>query len=422
MAAKYKTVVIGGGCLGCACAFSIQRRLGKKAGTGKVAILEKKVVGAGLSSRHSAIVRSANASPMAAKLAKMATEHWKHLKPIWGVEIPYEQPGAIWIAGHQPGQYSTKWRELEAAMTTEGIQFGMISPKDVIKLGSDAVKTVPDEVYYHEPVVLQLDSPQLLNVLQTAVKLNKIEAIEHCEVYGFECGSDNQIKALHTSQGKIESENVVNATGGWSSELFASIGLNVPVALEPVYAANFLVGSRDLPETMPIIADFVNWAYFRRWRGSILHMHQPRSRDGRAIASAFSRAIMNPGGADVIYDASSFNVNHQQLDGYIDKVQSRFPKIGKPVYAGGYQSFFDITPDLKFILGPDPQVTNLYHCLGAGQSLKYAPIFGELIGELIIEKRIRDETIDIEEFSIGRFADKALSDFWRPRAEEAYSL
>ena len=71
MTPKYHTVVIGGGCLGCACAFSIQRKLGKKAG--KVAIVEKKVLGAGLSSRHSAIVRSANASPMAAKLAKMAT-------------------------------------------------------------------------------------------------------------------------------------------------------------------------------------------------------------------------------------------------------------------------------------------------------------------------------------------------------------
>ena len=49
---------------------------------------------------------------------------------------------------------------------------------------------------------------------------------------------------------------------------------------------------------------------------------------------------MNPEGANIIYDASSFSVNHQQLDHYLKKVENRFPKLGKAVYAGGYQSFF----------------------------------------------------------------------------------
>ncbi|MGR8942223.1 MAG: NAD(P)/FAD-dependent oxidoreductase [Gammaproteobacteria bacterium] len=419
MAAKYHTVVIGGGCLGCACAFSAQRKLGKKAG--KVAILEKKVLGAGLSSRHSAIVRSANASPMAARMAKLATGHWKHLKPLWGVNIPYEQPGAIWIAANLAGKGSPRWRDLELSMQAESIVFSMISHHEVAEFSDGAVNIVPEEIYYYEPEVLQLDSSQILNALQTAARINKIDVLEHCQVYGFECSS-GRITALHTSQGKIYADNVVNAAGGWSSDLFASLGITLPVALEPVYAANFLVSAQDIPKGMPIIADFVNRAYFRRWRGSILHMHQPRSRAGKDIASAFSRAAMNPEGANVIYDAFSFNVNHQQLDDYFSKVQNRFPKIGKPVYAGGYRSFFDITPDLKFILGPDSRTKNLYHCLGAGQSLKYAPLFGELIAELMIEQRILDDTFNIREFSIARFADKPLSDFWRTEHMQAHSL
>ncbi|HSN22608.1 MAG TPA: FAD-binding oxidoreductase [Methylomicrobium sp.] len=419
MTAKYHTVVIGGGCLGCACAFSVQRNLGKK--SGQVAILEKQVLGAGLSSRHSAIVRSANASPMAARMAKLATGHWKRLKPLWGVNIPYEQPGAIWISANLSSQGSQKWRELELSMQRETIAFSMISHQEVAELSDGAVNTVPEESYYYEPEVLQLDSPQILNALQTAARINKIDVLEHCQVYGFECGSD-RITALQTSQGKIYADNIVNAAGGWSSDLFASLGITLAVALEPVYAANFLVSAQDIPEGMPIIADFVNRAYFRRWRGSILHMHQPRSRAGKDVASAFSRAAMNPEGANVIYDAFSFNVNHQQLDDYFAKVQNRFPKIGKPVYAGGYRSFFDITPDLKFILGADSRITNLYHCLGAGQSLKYAPLFGELIAELITEQRILNETLSIDEFSIARFADRPLSEFWLTEQTEAHSL
>lgn len=403
----YHTVVIGGGCLGVACALSIQRKLGNHAG--KVAIVEKKVLGAGLSSRHSAIVRAANASPMAAQMAKLATQLWKDLKPLWGVDIPFEQSGAIWIAEKN----LKAWSDLEQTLQKLQIDFSMISHQDVMQLTQDAVKTVPEELYYFEPDVLQLDSSEILHAMQTAAKLNKLDIFEHCQVFDFEQNAEQLITTLQTSQGSIKAEHVINATGGWSSELFANIGLNIPVALEPVYAANFLVSVNDIPETMPIIADFVNHAYFRRWHGSILHMHQPRRRSDKAIASSFSRAAMNPDGANVIYDALSFNVSHQQLDRYLDKVQDRFPKIGKPVYAGGYQSFFDITPDLKFILGVDSQVGNLYHCLGAGQALKYAPIFGELIAELVLDKQILTGSINIDEFSNARFENKPLSDFWQ---------
>ncbi|WP_235185861.1 NAD(P)/FAD-dependent oxidoreductase [Methylomarinum vadi] len=417
---NYHTVVIGGGCLGCACAFSIQKRLGKKAG--QVAIVEKKVLGAGLSSRHSAIVRSANASPMAARMAKQATAYWKKLKPLWGIDMPFEQSGAIWIAANQGRQSSQKWSALENAMAAEDIDFRMLSHLEVEKLCGKAIKIVPEENYYYEPEVLQLDSSQILNAIQSAARRNKIDVIEHCEVVDFSCDSRHNIEAIKTNQGEIRCQNIVNATGAWSAELFAGMDIEIPVALEPVYAANFLLSTQDIPVTLPIIADFVNRAYFRRWRGSILHMHQPRSRSPKDIASSFSRALMNPEGANVIYDASSFNVNYQQLEDYLLKVQQRFPNIGRPVYAGGYRSFFDITPDLKFILGPDHRSTNLYHCLGAGQSLKYAPIFGEIIARLITGTGKVKEDIDITEFSIERFSKKPISDFWQGTEQDAQAL
>lgn len=420
MTKKYHTIVIGGGCLGCACAFSIQRKLGKKAGN--VAIIEKKVLGAGLSSRHSAIIRSANSSQMAAKLAKMATKHWQNLQPLWGVDLPYEKSGAIWIAPGQGGKKSEKWSDLEKSMRQENIPFSIISRNEVAGLSRNSIKTDPDEIYFHEPDVLQLDSSQILHGMQTAARVNDIDVIEHCQVLDFECDSKNKIVAVNTSHGRLAAENIINASGGWSLELFANLGIILPVALEPVYAANFLVSTKDIPDDLPIIADYVNQAYFRRWRGSVLHMHQPRSRSVQNIASAFSRVVMNPEGADVIYDASSFNIHHQQLENYLNKVENRFPKMGKPVFAGGFQSFFDITPDLKFILGADTHIENLFHCLGAGQSLKYAPIFGELIAEIVIENGVRDKSIDLEEFSIARFAGKPINEFWQTEGNETNSL
>lgn len=421
MTKHFNTVVIGGGCLGSACAFSISRQLGRE--KNKVAIIEKKVLWARLSSRHSAIVRSANASAMAARLAKIATRQWKTLNNLWGVDIPFEQPGAIWIGESSQTTITTnKWQLLEKAMQKENIILQLISRNDVTDLCNGAIRVDPDEIYLYEPDVLQLDSSEILNAMQNAAKINQIELIEHCQVYDFECDSHGNINTLLTNQGKIGWENIVNATGGWSSDLFASIDIHIPVALEPVYAANFLVSSQDIPASLPIIADFVNRAYFRRWHGSILHMHQPRSRLGNAIARSFSRAMMNPQGANVIYDDSSFSVNHQQLDHYFLKVENRFPKLGKAIYAGGYQSFFDITPDLKFILGKDTKAPNLFHCLGAGQALKYAPVFGEIIADLVTKGRSQDAQIDISEFSIARFNDKTISEFWKTETDNNHSL
>ncbi|HEY5140722.1 MAG TPA: FAD-binding oxidoreductase [Methylococcales bacterium] len=420
MTKHFNTVVIGGGCLGCACAFSISRQLGRQ--ENKVAIIEKKVLGAGLSSRHSAIVRSANASAIAARMAKTATRQWKTLKTLWGVDIPFEQPGAIWIAGNSQTNAANTWQLLEKTMQKENIALQMISRNEVTDLCNGAIRVDPDEIYFYEPDVLQLDSSEILNAMQNAAKVNQVELMEHCQVYDFERDNHGNIISLYTNQGKIGCENIVNAIGGWSSDLFASIDVHIPVALEPVYAANFLVSSQDVSESLPIIADFVNRAYFRRWRGSILHMHQPRARSGSAIARSFSRAMMNPEGANVIYNASSFSVNHQQLNHYLQKVENRFPKVGKAVYAGGYQSFFDITPDLKFILGKDTKAPNLFHCLGAGQALKYAPVFGEIIADLVTKGCIEDSQIDISEFSIARFNDKAISEYWKTEIDNNYSL
>lgn len=74
-------------------------------------------------------------------------------------------------------------------------------------------------------------------------------------------------------------------------------------------------------------------------------------------------------------------------------------------------SYFDITPDIKFILGPDSRISNLLHCLGAGQALKYAPIFGELLSELILEDKTQE--FDLSEFSIRRFTENSLKEFWQ---------
>jgi sarcosine oxidase subunit beta len=406
----FHTIVIGGGCLGVATAVSLSRRLNGDRQE-QVCLIEKAVLGAGLSSRHSAIIRSANASATAARLAARSTNLWKDLASLWGVAVPWERPGAIWIGqGSAMDGATNPWHDLALSMRENGVDFHAIDRAEASRLTEGQLRLDPDEIYFYEPEVLQLEASGVLHAMQTAVRTNAVELREHTRVEGFDVDGQGLIRGVQTNHGEIHCDFVVNAVGGWSSKLFAPLGIQVPVALEPVYAANWLISSADLPENLPIIADYVNRAYFRRWRGSILHMHQPRQRKPESIAATFGHSLMNPAGADIIYDASNYAVTHQQLARYGEKVRDRFPSVGSPIYAGGYVSYFDITPDLKFILGPDSQIPNLMHCLGAGQALKYAPIFGELMSELILEGKTKE--FDLSEFSIRRFAEKPLQKFW----------
>ena len=94
----YHTVVIGGGCLGAATAISLQRKLNESGKGGKVCLLDKAVLCAAESSRHSGIVRSANADPDASIMASLSTNMWKNLEKQWGKSMEIDPFGAIWIA------------------------------------------------------------------------------------------------------------------------------------------------------------------------------------------------------------------------------------------------------------------------------------------------------------------------------------
>ena len=83
MANQYHSVVIGGGILGVAAAVALQSRL-RNSGD-RVLLIEKRTLGAGLSARHSGIIRAAHRSPLVAKWAAQSAAMWRNLEQYWGV-------------------------------------------------------------------------------------------------------------------------------------------------------------------------------------------------------------------------------------------------------------------------------------------------------------------------------------------------
>lgn len=413
MTQNFHTIVIGGGCLGCASAISVRRRLQRLPDTAgaKVCILEKRVIGSGLSARHSGIVRAANAVPEAARLAKIATEQWRELDNVWGVPASFDACGAIWIAKDNGQTGNAKWDSLERQMQETGVEFQQISASDARAALPDFVNLYDGEVYYMEPGALQFDPSVVRNLLYQGLDTNQLEVREKTEVTAFERGRDGSISAVLTEDGeRLECQHVINAAGPWSPAIFAGLGLSIPVSVEPVHVVNWLTSNREIRETFPIIADYINLAYFRLWRDNEIHMHQPRKRAIRETARAFAENPLTLIGADFIVDPTNQGLGYTQIKVYEEIARRRFKNIDKTVYGSGYRSYFDITPDLKFILGPDHRVPNLVHCLGAGQAFKYTPVFGEIIADFVTGGTEYAKLA--ADFSISRFDEQYMANFW----------
>ncbi len=418
---KFHSIVIGGGCLGIASAVSIARHL-KKIGKdpSSVCLIDKMVLGGGLTARHSGIVRAANADPNAAELAKIAAEMWLNVKHIWDVELEPDRCGAVWIAKKNDSGGNKKWDSLEKDMMNTSIRFNKIDFDKARSIIPNFVKISNNEVFYYEPDALQYDPADVRRALYEAVRRSQITLKEKTEVIGFRKNSNNLINEVITDGSSLECEHVINASGAWSPAIFAKLGISIPVSVEPVYVVNWLTSLDEKKVGMPIIADYVNRAYFRSWRDGEIHMHQPRKRAVQETSTAFAENPLALLGADFINDPSNQAIGYSQTRVYEDISNQRFDNIKQTVFSSGYRSFFDITPDLRFILGPDNKVKNLFHCLGSGQAFKFAPAFGEMMAEFVVKNgRLSDLG---KNFLISRFDTDFMKNFWKRVSGSEYGL
>ena len=303
------------------------------------------------------------------------------------------------------------WNDLSERMKKIDLIFRRNISRFTADKCGDTLIIDKDESYYYEPDAFQLDPSILRSVLYDAIDENKVELFEKTEVDAI-ITNGNKIVSCTTNNGKFDAKNFVNATGAWSAQLFSKIGLKIPVTIEPVSVVNWMESPRQIKYEYPIIADYTNLCYFRSWRGNKMHAHQPRKRSVYEIAKNFLNDLLCLNGGEYLNEPMNQSLAYNQIKNYEDISKKRFSNIDKTVYASGYRSFFDITPDLRFILGKDSKINNLFHNLGSGQAMKYSPVLGESVAEEIIgEKRI-SKMFDYSKFNIDRFGEDYMQKFW----------
>jgi sarcosine oxidase subunit beta len=180
---------------------------------------------------------------------------------------------------------------------------------------------------------------------------------------------------------------VVNAAGGWASEVAALAGLDVPVvhSRRNIYAT----APGALPAPLPMTIDLGTGVYVRS--------EGPRLLFGAA----------RPGQPDG-YDVS---VDWPWMEQVLELAVTRFPWLAElPLDRGGcWAGTYENSPDHHGILGPDPVTPTWINACGfSGHGLMQAPEIGRLVAEQVGSGAIT--SIDAHALRPGRFAATAADD------------
>lgn len=372
-------VVIGGGCLGTACAFFLAKKR-----AGRVLLLEKDRVCSGITGRSSGIVRQSYVLPDNARLATRGLRIFERFDEVVGGDANFHNSGMLWV-----GNESTRptFEELLSSMNEFGAEALWVSAEEVQDL-APGLHLDEGEIAAWEPHAGYTSAPHVVAAYARQARANGAEIRELTRATQLLLAANGAFTVI-TEHGSIETRTLVNAAGGWSAKLLAPLGVELPLKPYPVQVSQWLIPV-DAPANPPIIADWADMAYLRPFPDGTLLLG--------ATDEAYGKQTTDPESFDPLPNAASILRDR-------DHLLHRYPGFASPVFRGGYAAFYDLTPDNQFILGEVRAVPGLYNILGAGHAFKMAPAFGELTADLIVAGRPSDPAIDLRPYRLERFGE-----------------
>ena len=244
MTEQYRAVVIGGGVVGASVIYHLTKK-----GWSDVALLERDVLTCGSSWHAAGGFHTINGDPNVAKLQQYTVELYKEIEEMSGVNIGLHITGGVALAATQERMdslYMTLARGRYMGMD----ELRIVTPEEAME-----VYPLIDPSQFigglWDPIEGHLDPSGTTHAYSRCAKMNGATIKEKCKVEDIKQRADG-VWELHTSEGLILTENVINAAGLWAREVGRMVGLELPVlAMEHHYLL-----TEDVPEVMEYNAKY----------------------------------------------------------------------------------------------------------------------------------------------------------------------
>jgi glycine/D-amino acid oxidase-like deaminating enzyme len=197
------------------------------------------------------------------------------------------------------------------------------------------------------------------------------------------------------SGSSLKSNIFVNAAGAWSANFIEQLKqnsnkviLSLPVEARKRCMFMFHCPLDEAPPHTTPLTVLPSGVYFR-----------PEGKGGRFIAGVSPHQDNDPNCSDSDLDI----IDHELFSDVIwPSLFEYVPSFGEIKMTGSWAGFYEYnTLDQNGIMGPHPDVKNLYHCTGfSGHGLQQSPAAGLAMAELIIDGKYTN--IDVSRFSFDR--------------------
>jgi 4-methylaminobutanoate oxidase (formaldehyde-forming) len=343
------------------------------------------------------------ASASITKVLKYSVDLYKGLAAETGLDTGWKMSGCLRLATN-PDRW-TEYRRLATTARSFGMEMHLVSPEEVKRMWplmdtSDLVGAS------WLPTDGQASPSDITQSLAKGARMHGAKLHEGVTVTGFAMDG-RRITAVHTTQGTIQCEKVVNCGGMWAREIGAMAGINVP--LQPVKHQYIITEKIDgLSPDAPTLRDPDRRTYFKEEVGGLVMGGYEPNPQGWVT-----------GDIPKNWEFRLFDDDYDHFGQHLEQAIARIPALeqtGVKQMINGAESF---TPDGNFILGPAPECANMF--VGAGFNA-FGIASGGGAGWVLAEWVMRDEApLDLWVVDIRRFSGLHRDRDWVfDRTMEAY--
>ncbi len=374
--AQADVVIIGGGVMGASTAYHLAKR-----GVRNVVLLEKEeFFGQGSTGRCAGGIRHQFSTSINIELSIKSLAMLQNFQQETGQAIDIKLCGYLFLLS-TPAQMQQFERNV-ALQNSHGIKSELLTVEQIATrvplLNLDGI--IGGSYYGGDGIA---DPSGVVNGYIAAARENGAHAFNGVEVTGIDVQA-GAVTAVHTNNGTIQTNTVVNAAGPWSAPIAAMAGIDLPVHPE---RQQILVTTPmpTIPSDFPFIIDFAQRLYFHR--------------EGAGLLTGMS----------VVGEPPTFeqNVKPDWTMQHMDKAMERLPIMETAGRLTEWAGLYEVTPDAHPIIGPIAAVHGFYAVTGfSGHGFMHGPIAGLLISEQILDGAAH--TLDITSLRAERFAEGQL--------------
>lgn len=386
-------VVIGGGITGASTAWHLAQK-----GAGKVVLLEKATIAAGASGWTGALLRRHYTNEPEALLAQRSHEVFENWADIVGGDAGFVPEGVIVTVDQRPevAQNIELLRENVAKLQALGVETEVISASELERLQPwCAVDDIHSVAY--EPHSGYADAPIATRSMADAAERAGAEMVEWTKTVRL-LSDGTRITGVETDRGTIATGHVVLAAGPWSTNLAATVGVDLPVETIRVQIAIFH-RPREISGPHFVFLDMAAGGFTRPW--------------------APGRSMIGVGGGDqhdpADPDAFTLGNDPEFPDIAKDVMARRIPAMARAQYLHGHAGLYDMSPDTHALLGRIGPDGLIVACGFSGAGFKKGPAVGQCLAELIVDGS--PTLVDLTRFDPNRFA---RGDWDQPWSDSEY--